>query len=214
MCTCHLLPVGVAYARGVPPRALASPTLALVAALALLAGCSGDGQAKAATAPSTKAPSPSATASAYRPPTKAPGAVPVNAPDKTTAAIFVLVWFETLDYGYASGDADPLRRTVTLGCFTCANWIIEVQTQATNHLVRTGGYVHVRQLVYVGPDKDDYVFRAVLDREPGVLVAPDGIETPVSASSGEVVELRVGLTTSALTRKTTWTMKSVTTPSG
>jgi hypothetical protein len=124
------------------------------------------------------------------------------------------VWFETLDYGYASGEADPLRRTVTLGCFTCANWIIEVQSQATKHLDRTGGYVHVRQLVFIESDKEDYVFRAVLDRDPGVLAAPDGTLTPVSASSGEQVELRVGVTESALTGKTTWTMRSVSTPTG
>jgi hypothetical protein len=196
----------------VPLRALVSPTLAWVATLALLAGCSGDGQAKAATATATKASSPSATASPYNPPTQAPEAVPVSSPDKTTAGIFVLVWFETLDYGYASGDADPLRRTVTLGCFTCANWIIEVQTQATEHLVRKGGYVHVRQLVFVESDKGDYVFRAVLGRDPGVLAAPDGKLTPISPSSGEQIELRAGLTKSEITGKTTWTMKSVTTP--
>jgi hypothetical protein len=140
--------------------------------------------------------------------------VPISSADKATAGVFVLVWFETLDYGYATGDADPLRRTVTLGCFTCANWIIDVQTEAAQHLARQGGYVHVRQLVYVGPDRGDHVFRAVLDRDPGLLTAPDGTQTPVSASSGEVVELRVGLTTSALTGKTTWTMKSVTAPTG
>jgi Family of unknown function (DUF6318) len=203
----------------VPPRALVSPALALVAALALLSGCSDDGrpQAAAAATAKTKA-SPSATATEtakpYTPPTKAPGVVPIKPPDKTTAGIFVLVWFETLDYGYATGDADPLRQSVTLGCFTCANWIIEVQTQANKHLERTGGYIHVRQLVFVESDKGDYVFRAVLDRDPGVLAAPDGKLTPISPSSGEPVELRVGLTKSALTNKTTWTMKSVATPTG
>jgi hypothetical protein len=183
----------------------------LVAALALLTSCSGDDQPRVATAASAKSPSPSATP--YSPPTKTPGIVPIKPPDKTTAGIFVLVWFETLDYGYASGDADPLRQTVTLGCFTCANWIIEVQTQANKHLERTGGYLHVRQLVFVESVKGDYVFRAVLDRDPGVLAAPDGKLTPISPSSGEQVELRVGLTKSEITGKTTWTMKSVTTPS-
>jgi hypothetical protein len=205
----------------VPPRALVSPALVLVAALALLSGCSGDGRPQAAAAASAKTKSsPSATASAsetakpYTPPTKAPGVVPIKPPDKTTAGIFVLVWFETLDYGYASGDAGPLRQAVTLGCFTCANWIIEVQGQADKHLQRTGGYVHVRQLVFVESDKGDYVFRAVLDRDPGVLAAPDGKLTPISPSSGEPVELRIGLTKSELTGKTTWTMRSVTTPTG
>jgi hypothetical protein len=198
----------------------ARPTLALIAALALLAGCSGDGSSQAAAAARTKAnaASPSAAATEttkpYTPPARAPGAVPTTSPDKTTAGTFVLVWFETLNYGYRAGDADPLRQTVTLGCFTCVNWILEVQNQADKHLKRTGGYVHVRELLFDKTDKGDYIFRAALDRDPGVLAAPDGTETPISASSGEVVELRVGLTKSGLTGKTSWTMKSVTTPTG
>jgi hypothetical protein len=140
--------------------------------------------------------------------------VPIGSPDKTTAGIFVLVWFETLDYGYASGDADPLRKAVGLGCFTCANWIIEVQTQANKKMTRTGGYVHVRDLVYVDRVEDDYRFRAVLDRDPGVVTAPDGTRTAVTQGSGEVVELRVGLSTSTLSGRKFWTMKSITSPTG
>jgi hypothetical protein len=194
------------------------PALALVAALALLTGCSGNDDARAATVAPTKSPTASPTTASpttrpYTPPTAAPAAMPVTAPrNKTTAGIFVLVWFETLNYGYAAGDADPLRRMVTLGCFTCDNWIIDVQDEANKHLVRTGGFVHVRQLLYVDTDKGDYVFRAVLDRDPGVLTAPDGSNSPVMASSGEVVELRIGLTKSTITDKTSWAMKSVTTP--
>ena len=141
--------------------------------------------------------------------------VPVKSPDKTKAAIFVLVWFETLDYSYASGDADPLRQTIALGCFTCANWIIEAQTQADKKLTRVGGYVHVRDLAYIGPAKGgDYRFRAVLNRDPGVLTSPDGTKTAIASSSGEMVDLLVGLKTSSLTGTTSWLMKSVTTPSG
>jgi hypothetical protein len=196
-----------------------SPTLALVAALALLAGCSGDpgpqdAAAKKASRTASSVPTVLARTKQYVPPTRAPAPVPVDSPDKTTAGIFVLVWFETLDYGYASGDADPLRRSVGLGCFTCANWIIEVQAQANKKLTRAGGYVHVRDLAYVDRVEDDYRFRAVLDREPGVVAAPDGTRSAVTQSSGEVVELRVGLSTSTLSGRKSWTMKSITSPTG
>jgi hypothetical protein len=126
----------------------------------------------------------------------------------------VLVWFETLNYGYASGDADPLRNSVGMGCFTCANWIIEVQKQANDKLTRAGGYVHVRDLAYVGRVADDYTLRARLDRDPGVVTATDGTSKPVAQGSGEVVELRVGLSSSSLTGRKAWTMKSITSPTG
>jgi hypothetical protein len=197
-----------------------SPTVALVAALALLTGCSSDASGAAAAttkhAASSLSPTPteSPTAERYTPPKQAPARVPVGAPDKTKAGIFVLVWFETLDYAYASGDADPLRKTIALGCFPCANWVIEVQTQADKDVTREGGYVHVRDLAYLGQEKDDYRFRAVLNRDPGELTAPDGTRVPIVGSSGEMVDLLVGLKTSSLTGTTSWLMKAVTSPTG
>lgn len=140
--------------------------------------------------------------------------MPTATPDRTVAGIFVLAWFETLNYGFATGDADPLRASVGLGCFTCANWIIEVQTQADEGLAREGGYVHVRDLVYLGPEGDDFLFRARLDRDPGTLTTADGSQTALAAGSGEVVDLRVGVVTSSLTDSSAWSMKAITAPAG
>lgn len=141
--------------------------------------------------------------------------MPVDSPNKTTAGIFVLVWFETLNYGYATGDADPLRKTATLGCFTCVNWIKEVQTQADQRMRRTGGFVHVRDLAFTGSEGKDFRFRAALDRDAGVLTAPDGSTEPVVPGAGEVVDLRVGIATSHLTTASKlWVMQSVAAPTG
>jgi Family of unknown function (DUF6318) len=192
----------------------------MVAALVLIAGCSSSGPrvgaaaAKQTSRPASPTPTAAVATKKYAPPTQAPVRVPVTSPDKTKAGIFVLVWFETLNYGYATGDADPLRKAVGLGCFTCANWIIEVQTGANKKMTRTGGFVHVRDLAYVDRVEDDYRFRAVLDRDPGVVTAPDGTPTAVTRGSGEVVELRVGISTSTLSGRRFWTMKSITAPTG
>lgn len=156
----------------------------------------------------------SSTAAPYRPLTAAPQAVPVDSPDKTTAGIFVLVWFETLNYGYATGDADPLRKSVALGCFTCVNWIKEVQTQADKRMRRTGGFVHVRNLAFTGTSGKDFRFRAALDRDPGALTTPDGATEPVVPGAGEVVDLLVGIATSTLTKSKMWVMQSVAAPTG
>lgn len=185
---------------------------------AFLAGCSaGDsepvGKAPKPSQSSRFAPSPAA-APTYSPPTVAPPPVSASSPDTTRAAIFALAWFETLNYGFATGDADPLRQSISLGCFTCANWVIEVQTQADRNLRREGGHVHVRDLVFVGPSGDDFVFRAVLNRDGGELIAPDGGRTAVVESTGEEVDLSVGLSSSSLTGTTAWSMKGITAPSG
>lgn len=181
--------------------------VAVTAALAVLAGCSGDGPGD------TAGPAVTSTAS-YSPPTEPPPPVPVESPDKTRAGIFVLAWFETLNYGYAADDADPLRQATGLGCFTCMNWIVEVQTQADRDLDREAGFVHVRDLVYLGPAEENYLFRAALDRDPGVLTAPDGTQTAVDAGAGEVVDVTVGISSSSLTETSNWTMKAITAPAG
>lgn len=176
---------------------------------ATLSGCSGgsvaDDGASAATSP------------AYLPPSTAPDAVPVATVDLDTATTFVVAWFETLNYGLATGDADPLREMTGLGCFTCANWIIEIQTQADGGARREGGSVHVVDMARVaaaapGGQPEDFTFRARLTRDAGELIAPDGTRTPLDASQGEVVDLTVGLSTSTLTGETFWTMKSITAP--
>ena len=148
----------------------------------------------------------------YQPPATAPPPLPVATIDKTQAGIFVLVWVETLNYGYAHNDADPLRRSITLGCFTCANWVIDVQTHKNKGITQTGGAVHVRQLAYLGPTGTDFLFRALLDRDPGTTTTKSGVASPVVGSTGQVVDLQVGVTTSSLTNNNAWTMKSITTP--
>ncbi len=158
---------------------------------------------------SVRTPAPGTT---YVAPTTAPAPLPVATVDKTQAGIFILVWVETLNYGYAQNDADPLRKSISLGCFTCANWVIDVQTHKNDGVTQTGGAVHVRQLVYLGPANADFRFRALLDRDPGVSTGKDGTTTPVIGSTGQVVDLQVGVSTSGLTGKKSWTIKSITAP--
>jgi hypothetical protein len=207
-------------------RALTTGATAGVAtalACALLGGCAGSTDTpKAAAASRSHGSGPSSSAGAtaparatYRPPVTAPPTVPASDRDQTTAGVFVLAWFETLNYGLATGDADPLREAVGLGCFTCANWIIEVQRQADLDLTRAGGFVHVRDLVLVAEQEDGtYTFRATLDRDPGTLTAPDGTTAPVDEGRGEVVDVVVGTTTSTLVDRTAWVVRSITAPAG
>jgi len=109
--------------------------------------------------------------------------VPVGDPDKTKAGIFVLVWFETLNYAFANNDADPLPRSVGPGCFACTNWISEVQTNADKQQTQQGGALHVRDLAFRGEDNDDFLFRAVLNRDPGTLADTDGTTTSIANGS-------------------------------
>lgn len=193
--------------------------LALVATVTLLAGCSTDEpparSAASRAVPSSAAPTESSSTdpvAAYAPPTGAPEPVPAEKVDQTTAGIFVLVWFETLNYAFVSGDADPLRQSVGLGCFSCTNWISQVQTHSDLSQTQTGGFIHVRDLALVGPVQKDFLFRTVLDQDPGVVQAKNGTQKPIPQGRGEVVEIRVGISTSSISGRSMWTVKSLTAP--
>lgn len=186
----------------------------LLVLAATASACSGDSPAVGPDA------APTSASASYTPPSRAPEVVPASTVDLDAATTFVITWFETLNYGFATGDADPLRTSTGLGCFTCANWITEIQSQADQDVRRVGGSVHVVDMasVAVAPggrsgEPEDFVFRARLSRDAGALVAADGTRTPLDASQGEVVDLTVGLSTSSLTGETSWTMKSIAAPS-
>ena len=194
---------------------------AMLLAVPALAACSSrDSLAatKSATARATKsAASTTATtqpvaASTYQPPVTAPRPLPVDKVDDTQAGIFVLVWVVTLNYGYAHNDADPLRASISLGCFTCSNWVIDIQNRKNDGTSQTGGGIHIRQLVLLGASGGNFQFRALLDRDPGETTGQDGTNNPVPGSTGQIVDMTVGPTTSSLSGKSSWTMKSITEP--
>ena len=211
--------VTVGHSRRTSKRPVVALTAAALSlAVPALTGCSNSASSAAAPpsgrttkAATSAAPSPVA-ASTYQAPATAPTALPVTTVDETQAGIFILVWVETLNYGYAHSDANPLRQSISLGCFTCANWVIDVQTHENNGITQVGGAVHVRQLVFLGPAGDGFSFRALLDRDPGATTAKNGTTTAIIGSTGEVVDLRVTVTTSSLTKKKAWTMTSITAP--
>jgi hypothetical protein len=181
-------------------------TLLALASLPVLTACSGAG---ATARPSTSASSPSTEVA----PSVAPTAVPVGAADLDAATDFVLAWFQTLNYGLSTGDADPLRRTTSLGCFTCAQWITQVQQQHDDGGTRTGGLVTLRDAALAGMIGDDYVIRASLQQQPGQVSTGTGSPRPVpAAGSTEIVDLQVGVSTASFDGQPRWTMKAITPP--
>ena len=137
----------------------------------------------------------------YTAPSTAPTPVAVAVVDTDTAVDFVMAWFELLNYGFASGDADPLRQSTGLGCFTCANWIREVQGMADQNAERSSAFIHVDGMALIGQADENFSFRASLVQDAGTL-------------STEIVELTVGISTSSLSGARNWTMKSITPPAG
>jgi hypothetical protein len=186
---------------------VASAALLALASLPALSACSGAG--------ATAAPASSATASPSAPvaPSVAPNAVPVGAADLDAATDFVLAWFQTLNYGLASGDADPLRQTTSLGCFTCAGWITQVQEQHDRAEHREGGLVTLRDAALAGMVGQDYVIRASLQQQPGQIDNGLGASRAVPAAGTiEIVDLQVGVTTASLDGQARWAMKAITPP--
>jgi len=192
----------------------------------LLTGCSersgSDGEPSGAAAPSgDRAASPVASdpvvsapaAPAYVAPSVAPSLPATDIDTSEQGREFVLAYFETLNYGYATGDADPLRAVTSLSCFTCQQWIIEIATLQEEGLTREGGSLLVSTIGTVGQAVGGgYQFRVELDRLPGQVTDASGENTLEFGASTEFVDITVGLQTSGLTGETTWTTSSVTAP--
>lgn len=185
----------------------------------LLAACSGgadpdpdpSGAAASAAAPSggasVVAPPP------YEPPSVAPSLPATDVDTVEQSREFVLTYFETLNYGYATGESDPLAAITSLSCFTCQQWIIEIATLEEEGLTRVGGSLLVSTIGTVGQTTNgDYQFRVVLDRLPGEITDATGENTRTFEASTEIIDVAVGLETSGITGNTTWTMSSVTPP--
>lgn len=156
--------------------------------------------------PSVPAPPP------YEAPSTAPSLPATNVEDVDRARDFVLAYVETLNYGYATGDADPLRKVTSLSCFTCQQWIIEIATLEEEGLTREGGSVLVSTIGTVGETTTGgFQFRVVLDRLPGEVTDGEGDSIAFDAST-EIVDVAVGVQTSGITGDTTWTMSTVQAP--
>lgn len=180
--------------------------LLALASIPALSACAG-----AAASPSPSA-SPAVTPRVVVAPPTAPAAVPVGNGDLEGATDFVIAWFDTLNYGFSSGDADPLRRTTSLGCFTCVGWISEIQQQHDRAAHREGGLVVLRDAALAGMVGKDYVIRASLQQQPGRVTGTGAPRAVPAAGSIEIVDLQVGISTTSLDGKPRWAMKSITPP--
>lgn len=181
---------------------LGTASLALVACACalLLGGCSGgeDSSATAAQGRPSLAP--------YVPPSRAPDPLPVAAVDRDAAVDAVMRFFDALNYGYAHGDANPLRTMSALGCSACVGWVQDVQRMSDAHRHQEGGWIRVVGMQATGSADGQFAFRASLLREPGVLEG-DGTSTPVVAGGkGDLVDLVVAPQDSSVTGRTTWTV--------
>lgn len=192
-----------------------------------LAACSAEASATGARSaspgttgvPSTPATSAAAPASgpstaAYLPEVPAkPAVVAADVADKAHAVDFVVAWFQGLNRAFATGDADVLRESTGLGCFTCQNWVIEIQDLSDGGLTRRGGQVELGTVVYRGRQGENFLFRASLTRRAGALVDASGATVGTLPESGQqVVDLMVGVSTSSVTGNKSWTMRSVAEP--
>lgn len=185
----------------------AALALLACAALPALGGCSG---AAATTSPRASA---SPSTSLVVAPTAAPAEVPAAPADLAAATDFVLAYVKALNYGLATGDADPLRRTTSLACFTCAGWVTQIQQQHDAGEHRDGGLLALGGAAAVGMVGDDFVLRASIQQQPGTISGGSGPARPVpAAGSTEVVDLQVGVSTASLDGRPRWTMKSITPP--
>ena len=166
-----------------------------------------------AAAPSDALPASAPAAPDYAAPSVAPSLPGTDVDTAEQGREFVLAYVETLNYGYATGDADPLRAVTSLSCFTCQQWIIEIATLEEEGLTREGGSLLVSTIGTVGGTVGGgYQYRVVLDRLPGQVRDATGSNAATFEASTEIVDVTVGLETSGLTGATSWTTTSVTAP--
>lgn len=181
---------------------LARASLALLACACTLltSACSGS---DASTGPAAQG---RPSLAPYVPPTAPPQPLSVAAVDRDGAVDAVMRFFDALNYGYARGDADPLRAMSTLGCSACVGWVQDVQRMADEHRHQDGGWIRVVGMQATGAAGGQFAFRASLLREPGT-VEGDGTSTPVVAGGkGDLVDLVVAPQASSVTGRTTWTV--------
>jgi len=114
----------------------------------------------------------------YAVPTELPE-YPLAARESTpeAALLGVAVFFDLLNYSYATPDAAPLRDFTDPMCFTCQRWVIEVQNMMGGGARNEGGNVIIDTAELVGGTPGDaqsapeYSFAVSLFREAGEQVS-------------------------------------------
>ncbi len=166
----------------------------------VLAACS--------TAPTTP---PTVTSLGYRQPTTAPTALPVSTITRGAAVDAVLAFFDALNHGLQTGDADPMRRMAAMSCGPCTEWVMRVQRQHDEGVRQQGGRIYVVGMVALGEDGVDFLFRASVLQESGTLTGPDGTPRPIAAGGkAELIDLRVGPDLSVRAAGPQWMVKTIT----
>jgi hypothetical protein len=145
----------------------------------------------------------------YTVPTVAPRAVTATTSTQDASVDFVLAYLDALNYGYAHGDADPLRTMSALSCAPCVNWIKDIETRKSTGARQSGGVIRIVGMRSLGASSGAWAFRASLWRESGTTTLSSGTATPLSAQA-ELVDILVAPQTSALTGSTTWQVVAIT----
>ncbi len=180
-----------------------SAVTSVALAAGLLAGCArGAGAAPAPTAAPTLTP--------YVVPSTRPAPVTATAVQRDDAVDAVVRFFDALNYGYATNDADPLRTMSTLDCSPCVAWIQEIQRNHDEGRRQVGGFVRLLEMRADGQQQHRFLFRAVLVREAGTITGPTATTPVVGAGKAELVDIVVSVQQSAATGMTSWVLTAMT----
>lgn len=161
----------------------------------LLAGCTGgDEPAPSATA-SPQSPSSAPTSSASPSPVETV-ALPVMPEEAMVesdagASAFVRHWFALVNYGYRTGDTEPLEVLSAEGCSACFDYVNLID-QVTGNGSRALADPLLIETVNSPPPEDGGVVTAVTYREQSVLLQIGEAKT-TRGSDGEATRLEAGL---------------------
>ncbi|MFN8076749.1 MAG: DUF6318 family protein [Kineosporiaceae bacterium] len=148
--------------------------LAAVGVCLALTGCQGE-QPPTAGAPTLATPSTSSSAPS---PTQLPEPTPppaVRVKNQAGAEAAFRYFLDTYTYGYATGNAIPLRGAVTDRCEFCLGIVESIGKLASSGEHYEHGGQEVTSLVSVRANDDAaYLLRVVVDQSRAVLVAEDG----------------------------------------
>lgn len=156
--------------RGTPHIRLLASALLVVTTGGVLAGCSKD-KPEVAPAPTLSAPSPSPSHTKPVAP-ELPAAVKLK--NQAGAEAAFRYWVETYTYGFATGDAMPMRAVVTGDCGYCAGVLdaVDQMHSQREHYVKNGLKVVV--IVATPVTDSSYLLRAVLSQSGAVKVDEQG----------------------------------------
>ncbi len=123
-----------------------------------------------------------------RPVPTSPPELPAAASQQSVegAAAAVLYWLDGMNWGFASGDTNPVAPVTGGNCFTCQDYILEISESWGSGGRIEGAILQFNGLVALQSDTPDeqVVFQTFAYRAPGRLIDGAEQETPIDASQG------------------------------